>query len=308
MFKLFDLRERAKGRSIKVVVPEIEDERVLAGVKRAVTENVVGEVIVPYSLDIDLGVKYTCCTPDNYKNEVPESVTSKLLSKGVDWKDKFFFSSILVRLGIADAAIMGANVPTAITIKSALYCVGLEKGIDVLSSCFLIELPDGRNFVYSDCGVVPDPTSDQLADIAVSAAESCRKFFGLEPVVALLSFSTKGSASHPLVEKVQIAYKHLLNRDLDFEFDGELQFDAAVDIEVGKRKAPTSSIVGRANVFIFPDLNCGNIAYKITQKLANARAIGPVLQGLAKPVHDLSRGCSKEDVFDLLCVAALDSK
>ncbi|MCB1037604.1 MAG: phosphate acetyltransferase, partial [Acidobacteria bacterium] len=175
-------------------------------------------------------------------------------------------------------------------------------------SCFLMVLPDGSGLIYTDCGVVPHPSPEQLADIAEAGAESCRQLLGEEPRVAFLSFSTLGSARHPRVTRVRQGLEILRSRAIDFEVDGELQADAALIPEVAARKAPASPVAGRANVLVFPDLDSGNIAYKLTERLAGARAVGPLIQGLAKPIHDLSRGCSTEDILDTMAVAALQGR
>jgi phosphate acetyltransferase len=221
-----------------------------------------------------------------------------------DMKNVIGFGCMMVREGLVDGMIGGAMNTTAELIRNAIRIVGPKKGIKTVSSCFIMILPEptyGADgvFVYSDCGAVPNPSSEELADITVSAVDSFRKLVKKEPIVALLSFSTKGSAKHPDVDKVIRTVEILKDRKVDFKFDGEFQFDAAVIESIGQRKAPGSEVAGKANVLIFPDLDAGNIAYKITERLGKAIALGPLMQGLDKPVNDLSRGCSAQDIYDV---------
>ena len=211
----------------------------------------------------------------------------------------------LVATGKADGAVAGSIASTADVIRASLRTVGTVKGVKLVSSIFLMELTDGRVLTYADCGVVPYPDAEQLADIAVSSGRTHKILTGDNPVIAFLSFSTKGSADHERVDLVREALEFARKEKSNWAMDGELQFDSAFEPDIAKRKAPESDVAGRANVCIFPNLDAGNIAYKITERVGGATAIGPILQGLAKPYMDLSRGCSGEDIFYAACIASV---
>ncbi len=315
-------RQRARALDKTVVLPEATDPRVLAAAAQARELGICRPLLVgERDAIVDTARRERIkIDPEQVRDPREDERRQELLdmlgtSRSIPknsieqrFLDPLYYANLLVKIGDADGGVMGAVATTGETLRAGLRVLGMDPRYKVVTSCFLMAWPDDRVLVYADCGVVPKPTALQLADIAMQAAETRRSLVGDEPRVALLAFSTLGSAQHESLDVVREAVRILAERKVDFPFDGELQGDAALVPEIAARKAPGSAVAGTANVMIFPDLNSGNIAYKLTERLAGARAIGPLLQGLAFPIHDLSRGCSVSDILDTLAITALDAR
>jgi len=301
-----DIRRRASQRQKTIILPEKNDPRVQEAAK-IISENKIAKVIVLGREDLD-SKKIDAFAGIFYELRKAKEITFEEARAAV--AAPLYYAAMLVREGEADGFVAGATLATADVARAAIYCLGIEQGISTISSCFIMVVPDcssGDNgvFIYADCGIVPDPSARQLSDIAITTAELAKKVFNISPRVAMLSYSTKGSASGKMVDKVRAATEMVKEQRPDLLVDGELQADAAIVPEVAKIKDSTSILGGKANVLIFPNLDAGNIGYKLTQRLANARAVGPLLQGLKKPCSDLSRGCIADDIVDCVAVTAL---
>ncbi|BEO95973.1 phosphate acetyltransferase [Fusobacterium nucleatum] len=324
---LGQVRKKALQANRRIVLPESSDERVIRAASQILKENLAQVILVgnqeaimhsakAYEVSLS-GVKivdpYNFERLNDYVNKLVELRSKKGMTpeeaKKILQTDPNFFGAMLVKMGDADGMVSGSASPTANVLRAAIQVIGTQPGVKTVSSVFIMELSQfkdlfGSILVFGDCSVIPVPTSEQLADIATSAAETAVRIAGINPRVALLTFSTKGSAKHECVDRVIEAGRILRERKVPFRFDDELQADAALVKSVGEIKAPLSDISGNANVLIFPTLSAGNIGYKLVQRLAGANAYGPIIQGLNSPVNDLSRGCSVEDIVVLTAITS----
>ncbi|RYZ58812.1 MAG: phosphate acetyltransferase, partial [Chitinophagaceae bacterium] len=321
----YQITKRARSQRKHIVLPEGNDDRVLTAAARLQNQDIVDLTVLGDPAQIAASIKRLGLALDTNRMQIIDPANSALYndyvqtlyelrkSKNVSLEmardlmtDVSYFGTMMVYKGHADGMVSGAVHTTQHTIRPALQFVKTKPGISVVSSIFFMCLPD-RVTVFGDCAVNPDPTAEQLAEIAISSAESSQNF-GIEPRIAMLSYSSGSSGEGADVEKVRLATAIVKQKRPDLKVEGPIQYDAAVDPVVGRQKLPSSEVAGRANVLIFPDLNTGNNTYKAVQRETGALAIGPMLQGLNKPVNDLSRGCTVDDIFNTVIITAIQGQ
>lgn len=323
------MKAKAKANKKTIVLPESMDRRTFEAAASVLAEDVANLIIIGTPEEVSANSegldvsKATIINPfdsdktQGYVDGLVELRKSKGMTPEEAYKllttDYMYYACMMVKMGDADGVVSGACHSTANTLRPSLQIIKTKPGTKLVSAFFLMEVPNcefGENgtFVFGDCGLVQNPNAEELAAIAVSSAESFRSLVGTEPKVAMLSHSSKGSAKHADVDKVVEATRIAKEQAPDLKLDGELQLDAAIVPSVGSSKAPDSDVAGQANVLIFPDLDAGNIGYKLVQRLAKAEAYGPLCQGIAKPVNDLSRGCSASDIAGVIAITAVQAQ
>jgi len=327
MTLLDKIRANARSYQKRIILPESYEERTLQAADFALKDDLAQIILLgkkelilskASELDLDFLDKATIIDPEQHdkKEYYIDMMVEIRKHKGLTRHDAslqienpLYLSTLMIKNDDADGEVAGASNATGDVLRPAFQFVKTLPGISVVSGAFIMILPDTKYgddgiMIFADCAVHPDPDENQLAEIAVATAKTAKDIAGLEPRVALLSFSTKGSAKHDMVDLVSNATRIAKSMSPDLQVDGELQADAAIIEAIGNKKAPGSPIAGKANVLVFPDLNSGNIAYKLVQRLANAEAIGPILQGMAAPINDLSRGCSVSDIINMIAITA----
>ncbi len=312
------IKSKAKTLKRHIVLPDATDERAILAARKITDQAIAKISLIGNEKDVRRKAEESRTHLDGIEIVDPErsenlqryskSFFELRKLKGITpeqaldaMKRPMFFGAMMVKEGLAHGSVAGSLSTTGDVLRAGIQVIGMKEGISIVSSFFLIVFPS-KIYSFADCAVVPDPTAEQLADIAITTAENHKKLVGDEPKVAMLSFSTKGSAKHELIDKVVHATDLAKKRAPGLKVDGELQLDAAIVPDVAKRKAPASAVAGEANILVFPDLNAGNIGYKMAQRMGGADALGPIVQGLNKPAFDLSRGCSVQDIVDVVAI------
>lgn len=332
MLLLDKIKKKAQANLQTVVLPESYDERMLFAAEKIAAEGLAKIVLLgnPEKVKEDAAAKGVdlagveildpCTSPklDSYVENLVEirkkkGLTAEDARKLLTAPDNLYYAGLMVRLGDAGGCVAGATSTTGNVLRAAIQTIGTSPGMKTVSSFFIMITKDAKFgedgiVLFADCAVNPNPDSQALAEIAVSTARNCKSFLDVDARVAMLSFSTKGSASHPDIDKVTKALEIAKQIAPELQIDGELQADAALIPSIGEKKAPGSAVAGKANVVVFPDLDAGNIGYKLTERIGGAEAVGPIIQGLAKPVNDLSRGCSVTDVVGTVAITAIQAQ